>query len=50
VEGQVVFIISDLNDGTTFDEALGRSYPAEFQIRDKESGEMLLSFALTRSS
>jgi len=48
VEGRVVFIISDLNDGSTFDEALGRSHPAEFQIRDPENGELLTSFPLTR--
>ena len=48
VEGRVVFIISDLNDGSTFDEALGRSYPAEFQIRDPESGGLLTSFPLIR--
>jgi hypothetical protein len=48
VSGRVVFIISDLNDGSTFNEALGRAYPAEFQIRDPESGELLLSFPMTR--
>lgn len=47
VEGRVVFIISDLNDGSTFNEALGRSYPAEFQIRDPESGDLLINFPLT---
>jgi hypothetical protein len=48
VEGRVVFIISDLNDGSTFNEALGRSYPAEFQIRDPQSGDLLVNFPLTR--
>lgn len=47
VEGQVVFIISNLNDGSTFDQALGRSYPAEFQIRDPASGDLLESFPMT---
>lgn len=47
VVGQVVFIISDLNDGSTFDQALGRSYPAEFQVRDPESGDLLANFPLT---
>lgn len=47
VEGRVVFIISDLNDGTTFDEALGRSYPAEFEIREPGTGALLVSFPLT---
>ncbi|MBT8146091.1 MAG: hypothetical protein KJN90_04515 [Gammaproteobacteria bacterium] len=46
-EGRVVFIISDLNDGSTFNEALGRSYPAEFQLRDPESGELLANFPMT---
>ncbi len=48
VQGRVVFIISDLNDGSTFDEALGRSYPAEFQVRDSASGELVVSFPMTR--
>ncbi len=48
VEGRVVFVISDLNDGSTFNEALGRSYPAEFQIRNPENGELLATFPLTR--
>lgn len=47
LQGKVVFIISDLNDGSTFDEALGRSYPAQFQIRDPENGALLTSFPLT---
>ena len=47
VEGRVVFIISNLNDGSTFNEALGRSYPAEFQIRDPETGDLLSSFPMT---
>jgi len=46
IVGRVVFIISDLDDGSTFDEALGRSYPAEFELRDSESGQLLLSFPL----
>ncbi|MEZ5491459.1 MAG: hypothetical protein R3F50_14225 [Gammaproteobacteria bacterium] len=47
VEGRVVFIISDLNDGSTFTEALGRSYPAEFQLRDPDSGELLMDFPMS---
>lgn len=47
VEGKVVFIISDLNDGSTFDEALGRRYPAEIELRDPESGSLIYSFPLT---
>lgn len=47
VEGRVVFIISNLNDGSTFDEALGRSYPAQFQLRDARSGELLSTVPMT---
>ena len=46
VTGRVVFIISDLNDGSTFDEALGRSYQAEFELREPETGELLYTFPL----
>jgi len=47
VEGRVVFIISDLNDGSTFNEALGRSYPGQFEIREAQSGDLLYSFPMT---
>ena len=47
VEGKVVFVISNLNDGSTFDEALGRSYPGQFEIREPESGDLLYSFPMT---
>jgi len=45
---RVAFIISNLNDGTTFTQALGRAYQAQFELRDPESGELLLEFPLTR--
>ena len=45
---RVAFIISNLNDGTTFTEALGRAYQAQFELRDPETGELLLAFPLTR--
>lgn len=45
---RVAFIISNLNDGTTFTEALGRAYQAQFELRDPETGELLLEFPLTR--
>ncbi|MBQ14211.1 MAG: hypothetical protein QGG67_01230 [Gammaproteobacteria bacterium] len=48
VTGRVVFIISDLNDGSTFDEALGRSYPAQFELRDPASSEILTVFPLDK--
>lgn len=47
VEGKIVFIISNLNDGTTFTEALGRAYQAQFELRDPETAELLFEFPLT---
>ena len=44
--GRLVFIISNLDDGTTFSEALGRAYNAWFQIRDPETGDLLHEFPL----
>jgi len=37
-----------LEDGTTFTEALGRAYQAQFELRDPESGALLLEFPLNR--
>lgn len=48
VTGQVVFIISNLEDGSTFTEALGRAYQAQFELRNPENGELLVEFPLTR--
>ncbi|PCH58775.1 MAG: hypothetical protein COC19_08215 [SAR86 cluster bacterium] len=48
VSGKVVFIISDLDDGTTFTEALGRAYQAQFELREPLSGELILAFPLDR--
>lgn len=48
ISTRVAFIISNLNDGTTFTEALGRAYQAQFELRDPETGELLLEFPLTR--
>jgi len=48
VTGRLVFIISNLRDGTTFDDALNSAYPAEFELRDPASDELLLRFPLTR--
>lgn len=45
---RVAFIISNLNDGTTFTQALGRAYQAQFELRDPESGVLLLEIPLTR--
>ena len=46
VEGKVVFIISNLDDGSTFTEALGRAYQATFELRDPVSSELVATFPL----
>ncbi len=46
ITGQVVFIISNLNDGTSFTDALSSAYQAQFELRDPETGELLLEFPL----
>lgn len=46
VEGKVIFIISNLADGSTFTEALGRAYQANFELREPETGELLFEFSL----
>jgi hypothetical protein len=43
-----VFIISNLEDGSTFMEALGRAYQAQFELRNPENGELIAEFPLTR--
>lgn len=48
VIGRVVFIISNLEDGTTFTEALGRAYQAQFELREPVTGELLVEFPLDR--
>ncbi len=45
--GRVVFIISNLEDGTSFTQALGSAYQAQFELRDPISGELLLEFPLS---
>ncbi len=45
---RVVFIISNLDDDTTFTEALARAYQAQFELRSPETGELLLEFPLKR--
>lgn len=46
VTGKVVFIISNLDDGSTFTEALGRAYQVSFELRDPATEELLLEFPL----
>lgn len=46
--GRVVFIISNLNDGTSFMDALGSAFQANFEIRDPVNGVLLGEFPLNR--
>lgn len=46
IAGKVVFIISNLDDGSSFTEALGRAYQASFELRDPATAELLLEFPL----
>ena len=48
VTGRVVFIISNVEDGSTFTEALASAYQAQFELRNPENGELLYEFPLTR--
>ena len=47
-QGLVVFIISNLEEGTTFTEAVRRANQAQFELRDPENGQLLLEFPLNR--
>ena len=46
LEGQVVFIISNLEDTATFTDALESSNQVNFEIRDPQNGQLLLEFPL----
>ena len=46
ISGKLVFVISNLNDGTTFTEALGRAYQAQFELREPATGELIFEFPL----
>lgn len=48
VEGRIIFIISTLNDGTSFTDALGYAYQANFEIRDPVNGSLIAEFPLDR--
>ena len=48
VEGRVIFIISNLDDGTSFNDALGYAYQASFEIRDPVNGSLIAEFPLDR--
>lgn len=48
VSGQLVFVISNLDDGSSFTEALDSAYQAQFEIRSPEAGTLLYEFPLNR--
>ncbi|MDE0732649.1 MAG: hypothetical protein OSB72_06300 [Gammaproteobacteria bacterium] len=48
VSGKVVFVISNLDDGATFTEALGRASQAQFELREPETGVLIMEFPLNR--
>ena len=45
---RVVFIISSLDEGSTFTDALDGASKAQFELRDPKNGELLLDFPLAR--
>ena len=48
VQGRMVFIISSLDDGTSFTDALSSAFKAEFEIRNPATGALITSFPLDR--
>jgi hypothetical protein len=48
VSGQLVFVISNLDDGSSFTQALASAYQAQFEIRSPETGALLYEFPLNR--
>ena len=46
--GRPIFIISNLEGAAAFTEALNQDYQAHFELRDSESGELLLEFPVNR--
>ncbi|MCG8412787.1 MAG: hypothetical protein MI746_01095 [Pseudomonadales bacterium] len=48
VSGKLIFVISNLEDGTSFIDALGYAYQAQFEIRDPTNGALIEEFPLNR--
>ena len=48
VQGRMVFIISSLDDGTSFTDALSSAFKAAFEIRNPATGALITSFPLDR--
>lgn len=48
VSGQLVFIISNLDDGSSFTDALASAYQAQFELRSPSTGALIYEFPLNR--
>jgi len=48
VTTRVAFILSNIESGSTFTDALEKASQAQFELRDPKSGDLLLNFPLTR--
>ncbi|MFT6092795.1 MAG: hypothetical protein ACJA2Q_000684 [Pseudohongiellaceae bacterium] len=48
MSGQLVFVIANLDDGSSFTQAVGSAYQAQFEIRSRETGALLYEFPLNR--
>ena len=49
VVGKVVFVISNLEDGASFTEALSRAKQVQIELREPETGGLLLMFPVERT-
>ena len=47
ISGRPVFIITNLEDGASFTEALSNGYTGYFELRDADEGNLLADFPLT---
>ena len=48
VQGRIMVIISSLDDGISFTDALFSAFKAEFEIRNPATGTLITSFLLDR--
>ena len=46
ISGKLVFIITNLEDGASFTEALSNGYTGYFELRDPDGGDLLADFPL----
>lgn len=49
ITGRLVFIISNLDDGSSFSEALAESNQTQIELRDPATGELVYQFSLERT-